>query len=80
MIIVNTIISLAYIKRSCVPLYIIILHMCTKNYDHMMYWLNGRMEEHTKVGAPPKNLVSNPAGTRRCNNVRFWLYSGRDVR
>ena len=25
------------------------------------------------MGAQP------PAGTRRCNNVRFWLYVGREV-
>ena len=23
--------------------------------------------------------IEIPAGTRRCNNVRFWLYFGRDV-
>ena len=47
---------------------IIILHMCAKNYDHMMYssqdivpnrWIdrqtNGQKKWHIEVGAPPKN-------------------------
>ena len=25
------------------------------------------------------HLGNNPAGTRRCSNVSFWLYFGRDV-
>ena len=44
---------------------IIILHMCTKNYDQMMYssWdmvhnrqMDGQKKWHIEVGAPPKNL------------------------
>ena len=45
---------------------IIILHMCTKNYDHMMYgsldmvcdrWMDGRKKWHIAVGAPPKKCI-----------------------
>ena len=45
----------------------IILHMCTKNYDQMVYrswdmvcnrWTNGQTEKniHIEVGTPPKNI------------------------
>ena len=48
---------------------IIILQMCTKNYDQMTYgswdivhnrWMdgNGWMDGHVEVGAPPKNNIS----------------------
>ena len=43
---------------------IIILHMCTKNYDHMMYgswdmvhnrWMDEQITKwHLEMGAPPK--------------------------
>ena len=47
-----------------IPGDIIILHMCTKNYDQMMYGsqdmvrdrrTDGRKKWHIEVGVPPKN-------------------------
>ena len=45
------------------------------------------LDENKTVSIQPKNLAStshsniqskaNPAGTRRCNKVRFWLHFGR---
>ena len=52
-------------KKKEMPGYIIILHMCTKNYVQMMYgsWdmvrdgrTDGRKKWHTEVGAPSKKL------------------------
>ena len=56
------------------PREIIILHMCTKKYDQMMYsswdmvrdgWTDGRKDErkkwHVEVGAPGKNSSPLPA-------------------
>ena len=50
------------------PRDIIILQMCARNYDHMMYdswnmvcdrqmdgWTNGQKKWHKEMGAPPKN-------------------------
>ena len=31
------------------------------------------------VGKNKDHVISYPAGIRRCNNVRFWLYFGCDV-
>ena len=47
-----------------IPGNIIILNMCTKNYDHTIYgswdmlcdrWTDGRKKSHIEVGVPPKN-------------------------
>ena len=52
-------------KMKKTPGDIIILHMCTKNYDHMMhgFWqwwatdgMDGRKKWHTEVGDPPKKI------------------------
>ena len=32
-----------------------------------------------QVNLAESDKGSFPAGTRRCNNVRFWLHFGRDV-
>ena len=31
------------------------------------------------IGKNKDHVISYPAGIRRCNNVRFWLYFGCDV-
>ena len=52
-------------KKKKTPGNIIILHMCTKNNDQMMYgswdmvhnrWTDRVKKWHIEVGAPPKNL------------------------
>ena len=51
-------------RKKKTPGDVIILHMCTKNYDQVMYgswemvckgWADGQKKWHIEVGAPPKN-------------------------
>ena len=58
-----------------IPEEIIILDMCTKNYDQIMYcsWdmmcnrqTDGQKKWHIEVGAPPKNILGPDLGMLGC--------------
>ena len=71
------------IKKKKMPGDIITFHMCTKNYDQMMYssWdmvrngqmdrqIDGRKNWHIEVGAPPKKL--------KTDDIRRKQYTGKE--
>ena len=77
-------------KMKKMPGDIIILHMCTKNYDQMMYgsWdmvrdgqtdrrTDGRKKWHIEVGAPSKN--NYPNGQTACKINFCYIYYSKSA-